>query len=81
MEKKEFSEAANYYKKAAELHGNDQISTTYLMKLGLAYELQDNWKEAANAYGIIVNEYPKSQEVTDAKKYKAKAEARASSQE
>jgi tetratricopeptide (TPR) repeat protein len=81
MDKKEFAEAASYYKKAAELHGNDQISPIYLMKLGLAYELQDNWKEAANAYNVIVEEYPKSQEVSDAKKYKAKAEARASSQE
>ncbi len=73
--------AIKYYKKAADHKGNEQITPAYLMKLGLAYELNNNWKDASNAYDKIITDYPKSQDVADAKKYKAKAQAALSASE
>ena len=67
--------AATYYKKASEYKPNEQITPAYLMKLGLAYELKSDWKAAAAAYDKIIKDFPQSQDVTDAKKYKAKATA------
>lgn len=72
--------ATKFYKKAAEHVPNEQLTPAYLMKLGLAYELSNNWKDAAETYGKIVTEYPKSQDVSDAKKYKAKALALSASE-
>jgi tetratricopeptide (TPR) repeat protein len=67
--------AITYYKKACEYKPNEQITPTYLMKLGLAYELKSDWKGAAASYDKIITDFPKSQDVTDAKKFKAKATA------
>lgn len=70
-----------YYKKASECGESEQLTPGYLMKLGLAYELNSNWKEASGAYDKIITDYPKSQDVADAKKYKAKAQAALSASE
>lgn len=67
--------AIKYYKKATEFKPNEQITPGYLMKLGLAYELKNDWKAAASTYDKIITDFPKSQDVSDAKKYKAKASA------
>jgi len=79
LEKNE--DAITYYKKASEYKENEQLTPTYLMKLGLAYELNNQWKEAAAAYDKVITDFPKSQEVSDAKKYKAKATASLSASE
>lgn len=73
--------AIKFYKKAAEHKENEQLTPSYLMKLGLAYELKSDWKEAAATYDKVITEYPKSQDVSDAKKYKAKATASLSASE
>jgi tetratricopeptide (TPR) repeat protein len=73
--------AVKYYKKASEYKENEQLTPSYLMKLGLAYELKSEWKEAAATYEKVITDYPKSQEVSDAKKYKAKATASLSASE
>lgn len=73
--------AITYYKKAADHKANEQLTPSYLMKLGLAYELKSDWKEAAATYDKVITEYPKSQDVSDAKKYKAKATASLSASE
>ncbi|HSY61096.1 MAG TPA: tetratricopeptide repeat protein [Cytophaga sp.] len=73
--------AITYYKKAVEYKENEQLTPSYLMKLGLAYELKSDWKEAAAAYDKIITDFPKSQDVSDAKKYKAKATASLSASE
>ncbi len=72
--------ATKFYKKAAEHDPNEQLSPAYLMKLGLAYELSNNWKDAAETYDKVITEYPKSQDASDAKKYKAKALALSASE-
>lgn len=68
------AEAASLYKKAADHKANEFFSPQYLMKAGIAYEAANQFSEAAEVYGRIIEEYPVSQEVTDAKKYKARAE-------
>jgi tetratricopeptide (TPR) repeat protein len=77
----ETENAITYYKKASEYKGNEQLTSGYLMKLGLAYELNNNMKAASEAYDKVITEYPKSQDVADAKKYKAKAIATLSASE
>lgn len=67
-------EAAELYKKAAEHKANDFFSPIYLMKAAVAYESANKYSEAIEIYDRILNEYPNSPEVTDAKKYKALAE-------
>ena len=67
--------AVTYYKKASEYKENEQLTPSYLMKLGLAYELKSDWKAAAATYDKIITDFPKSQDLPEAKKYKAKATA------
>lgn len=77
---KDTENSIKYYKKASEHKPNEQITPSYLMKLGLAYELNKDWKAASEAYDKIVTDFPKSQDVADAKKYKAKALALSASE-
>ena len=77
---KDVENSIKYYKKASEHKPNEQLTPSYLMKLGLAYELNKDWKAAAEAYDVIITDFPKSQDVADAKKYKAKAQALSASE-
>lgn len=77
---KDTENSIKYYKKASEHKPNEQITPSYLMKLALAYELNKDWKAAAEAYDVIITDFPKSQEVADAKKYKAKVLALSASE-
>lgn len=74
MEKNELPEAINYYKKAANYNPNEAFTPGYLMKLGLAYELNKEFKSASGAYDQLIKDYPASTQVREAKKYMAKAE-------
>ncbi len=67
-------EAAKMYLKAASHKANEFFSPQYLMKAGVAYEAANQFSEAADTYGRIIEEYPVSPEVNDAKKYQARAE-------
>lgn len=75
MELKDYENAASYYKKAAKWKPTKEFTPDYLMKLGLAYELNNEYKSAADAYNTIIEEYPNSTRVNEAKKYKALAES------
>ena len=44
------------------------------MKLATAYEVAKNNKEAIGVYGEIIEKYPESIEIGNAKKYKSKLE-------
>ncbi|MBA9075982.1 MULTISPECIES: tetratricopeptide repeat protein [Rufibacter] len=68
------AEAASLYKKAAEHKANDYFSPQYLMKAAMAHETANQPAEAVDVYDRIINDYPLSAEVADAKKYKARAE-------
>ncbi|WP_114777638.1 tetratricopeptide repeat protein [Botryobacter ruber] len=75
LEQGKDGEAADMYMKAANHNANEYFSPQYLMKAGTAFEVGNNFKSAAEAYDKIINDYATSALVTDAKKYKARAEA------
>lgn len=77
MEKKDFSEAANYYSKAVEYKANKYFTPTYLLKLALAYELAKENDKALDTYNAILDKYADSAEAPNAKKYKSMLEAMA----
>ena len=68
------AEAAELYEKAADYKGNEFFSPQYLLKAGMAYELNNNYQAAVGVYDRIINNYVNAPEVNDAKKYKARAE-------
>jgi TolA-binding protein len=74
-EKKAYSDAIDYYKKAAEYKANKFFTPTYLMKLAAAYEANNEPKEALAIYSQIVEKYAESSESINAKKYKAVLES------
>jgi tetratricopeptide (TPR) repeat protein len=74
VEQKDWDNAISYYKKASDYHPNDYFTPRYLMKLGMAYELNKDYEGAAKAYNTIIEDYSKAQEYNDARKYKARAE-------
>lgn len=77
MELKDAEGAMEYYKKASGYLPNEYFTPRYLMKLGMACEVKGDYVAAAEAYERIINDYPRCTEVTDAKKLKAKAQAKA----
>jgi tetratricopeptide (TPR) repeat protein len=68
------AEAAELYMKAANYKANEFFSPQYLLKAGMAYEENNNYSAALEAYDKILGSYPNTAEVNDAKKYKARAE-------
>ncbi|WP_420155177.1 tetratricopeptide repeat protein [Siphonobacter sp.] len=78
LEKKDASNAIDYYKKAADYKPNKFFTPTYLLKLATAYEVANQNKEAIDSYSKIIENYPQSAEYVTAKKYKAILEGPAS---
>jgi TolA-binding protein len=74
LEKKDYDNAREYYSKASKYKPNEGFTPQYLMKLALSAELQNDYAAAIEAYDKIITNYPNSRVVTDAKKYKARAE-------
>lgn len=74
-EKKSFSEAIEYYQKAADYKPNKFFTPTYLLKLALAFEANKQAKEALDVYSQITDKFPESAESIPAKKYKALLES------
>jgi len=75
VELKDYDKAITYYKKAADKGNNNFISPMYLKKLGLVYEAQKNYKDAADAYQKIKTDFPESNESASIEKYIARAAA------
>jgi tetratricopeptide (TPR) repeat protein len=67
-------EAAELYLKAADYKANEFFSPQYLMKAGMAFEENKDYASALEAYDRVLNSFPNAPEVSDAKKYKARAE-------
>ncbi|TXK21362.1 tetratricopeptide repeat protein [Pontibacter qinzhouensis] len=74
LEQGKNGEAADMYMRAANHNANQYFSPQYLLKAGVAYEAGNNFKAAADAYNKIITDYVTASEVSDAKKYKARAE-------
>ncbi len=76
MQQEDFSEAANYYSRAASYKPNEYFTPIYLLKAGLAYEKLEDFGSASKQYETIVKEFGKSNEVDKAKKYKARLQSK-----
>lgn len=74
-EKNELENAIEFYKKAVNEKPNAQFTPRYMIKLALAQELKGQLAEAVKTYEGLLKDYPKAQEASDAKKFKAKAKA------
>lgn len=74
MEKNNTEEAISFYKKAADYKPNKYFTPGYLMKLAAAHEKAKQYKEAIEAYSNIIDNFPESAELPNAKKYKAMVE-------
>lgn len=74
MELKEYDNAVDYYKQAADYHPNKFFSPMYLMKAALAYEKLNQKEKAKEVYDKIIEKYWDSNEYQDARKYKARLE-------
>lgn len=72
MEMGEYSNAAEYYNKAANYKPNKFFTPQYLIKEGLANENSNEIEEAKRAYNEIIEKYPNTSEYTTALKYKAR---------
>lgn len=75
MEQDDFEEAITFYSKAADYKPNASFTPIYLKKLALAQEQNGSLASAADTYGIIVEEYPSTTQVHDAKKQQARLNA------
>jgi tetratricopeptide (TPR) repeat protein len=71
MEEDNFSQAAEYYDKAASNKPNKEFTPSYLMKAALAYKLNGQNDKAIRQYDKIIEEYQNTPEYNNAKKYKA----------
>lgn len=60
-EKKDFSKALSYYRKAVDATDNDLIAAYYLKKLGMLNEYQGNKDDAMKAYEELRKEHPNQQ--------------------
>jgi tetratricopeptide (TPR) repeat protein len=74
MEEGDFASAAKFYNKASNYQPNKFFTPTYLMKEALAYEKQNQNDKAIAVYQKLIDTYWDSNEVQNAKKYKAKLE-------
>ncbi|WP_187146289.1 tetratricopeptide repeat protein [Candidatus Amoebophilus asiaticus] len=75
VEQQSYSQAVQYYKKAAEYKPNEVFSPIYLVKAAIAYEAQKDYRNALKCYQKIAKEYTKSSLYTEAKKHIDRLEA------
>ncbi|HEX8059384.1 MAG TPA: tetratricopeptide repeat protein [Cyclobacteriaceae bacterium] len=74
MEQGKFDEAAGAYSKAANYKPNKYFTPAYIMKEALAYEKLNQNDKAIAAYDRLIKEFWDAQEVSTAKKLKARLE-------
>ena len=72
MQQDQYAEALDYYKRAARHKPTKEFSPVYWMKAALAAEKAGNTSEAVEAYETVISDYPESDQVNDAKKFKAR---------
>jgi tetratricopeptide (TPR) repeat protein len=75
MEMNDISTAVGYYVDAAAMRDNEFSAPIFLMKAGMAYELEGNFSEALKVYETIKYDYPTSNEAREIDKYIAKAKS------
>ena len=75
----EYEQAATHYEEAAAQYQNELTAPRYLLEAGQAYEEAGSYAAAAGVYQRVVDEYPDSDQVTEAERYMARAKARQAS--
>lgn len=75
MEMDDFSNAVSFYSDAVNYKANASFTPIYLKKLAIAQEQNGENANAAGTYAQIVKKYPRSAQIHDAKKQKARLEA------
>lgn len=75
-EEKIYDKAAKFYKKAAEKSTNSYTSPLFLKKLGLVYEVQNDFANAESAYTKILNDFPESTEASGIEGHIARVQAK-----
>lgn len=78
MELGDYHEAARHYEQAADHKPNPYLSPLYLTKAATAYENLTDFEKAASCYATIIDKYPESSEINNARKQKARLEGLAS---
>lgn len=68
MEQENYDKAANAYDKAAKYKPNEQFTPDYLIKEALAHEMAGDIKSAVESFETLVDEYPQSRRIQEAKK-------------
>jgi tetratricopeptide (TPR) repeat protein len=72
---KEYSDAADYYMKAAKKDDNKFTAPRYYKKAGLVFEELKRYSDAVDAYQIIKDKYNNTIEGSDISKYLGRAQA------
>ncbi|MBK9421577.1 MAG: tetratricopeptide repeat protein [Flavobacteriales bacterium] len=67
------AEAVSQFMKAADMVKSEYTTPMFLMKAGIVYQQQNDWKNAAKCFGRIASDYPASPDANNAKKYEARA--------
>lgn len=75
-ETRDYKNAANQYKKAAQKNKNTYTTPLFLKKLGLVYEALEDFKNAEKAYQSIKTDYPNSPEANMIDGLLARAQAK-----
>ena len=75
MEMDDFGNAIDYYKRAVDYKENESFTPIYLKKLAIAQEQNGSLADAVESYESIIEDYPNSAQIHDAKKQKARLEA------
>jgi tetratricopeptide (TPR) repeat protein len=78
MELGDYHEAARSYEQAANHKSNQYLSPLYLTKAATAYEKLTDFDKAAACYTTIIDKYPESSELNNARKQKARLDGLAS---
>ncbi len=76
MEKNDIDKAIELYLKAADENKNNFSSPMYLLRAGMAYELQNKWEDALKQYERVQKEYSKSMDAQEIDKYIARAKGK-----
>lgn len=72
----EFQRAADLYERAASQYENKLTTPRYLLSAGQAYEEAGRYEAAMDAYRRITEDYPDSDQVSQAERYLARAKVR-----
>ena len=70
------SDAITHYKKAVSMSDNDVTTPTFLLKLGMCYEMDERHQEALDNYEKIRINHPNSNEAREVEKYIARIKAK-----